>query len=265
MGAAICQEILPVRPWASPHTARLPGLSPVVPGDWFLADEAFAAQMAYRDRLIVNRRDTVHALDARARPAAVDLLETVLGEVLQKPGYSRASGAVIRPDGVRVNLDRDDPLVTAGRLVQEDLVLLEKPDGAAEHVLTGALLCFPASWTLAEKHRRPLAAIHLPVASYDANIAARVQRLCDGLQPGRPIWRANALVYADPELHQPRREGEARAVPEGGGRWLRSERQVLARLPETGAVAFTIHTFVLPFERLSAEDQGALSGCGVVA
>lgn len=264
MRAEICQDNLPVRPWAEPRTARLPELSPVAPGDWFVIDEVFAAQMAYRDRLIATRRAQVHVLDAGAYPAAAELLALVLSEVLAKPGYGRDGDSVIRPDGVRVPLDREDPLATAGRLVQEDLVLLEKPEGGAEHMLAGAVLCFPASWTLAEKHGRPLTSIHVPVASYDANVAARVQRLFDGLRPGKPIWRANALVYADPELHQPRREGEVRTLPESGKRWLRSERQVLARLPETGGVAFTIHTFMVPFERLSAQDRAALSGRGVV-
>ncbi|HHC29817.1 MAG TPA: DUF3445 domain-containing protein [Rhodobacterales bacterium] len=260
---AICQAELRLRPWATPHTAKLPGLSPVAPGDWFWFDDVFALQMAYRDALIGERRGTVHVLDEGARPAADELLDMVLTEVLARPDYQRDEGdegaAVIRPDGVRVALDRSDPLATAGRLVQEDLVLLEKRgEGAAsggEHVLTGAVLCFPASWTLAQKHGRPLAAIHGPVADYGGDMARRVQRLLDGLQPGRPIWRANALVYADPELHQPRREGEARALPPGTARWLRSERQVLARLPKTGAVAFTIHTFVVPFEALNDEDR----------
>jgi Haem-dependent oxidative N-demethylase, alpha subunit-like len=257
---AICQTHLPVRPWAKPHTARLPGLSPVAPGEWLLVDEAYGAQMAYRDRLLAERRAAVHVLDAAARPAAAELLAAVLTEVLAKPGFARDGDAVIRPDGVRVTIDSGDPLATAARLVQEDLVILEKPVGAAEHVLTGAVLCFPASWTLAEKHGRPLTAIHVPVPVYDGEIARRVQRLFDGLQPGRPIWRANALVYADPDLHQPRREGEERALPPGGARWLRAERQVLNRLPETGAVVFSIHTYVLAFDRLSDDDRAALSG-----
>lgn len=258
--APICQSVLPVRPWAQPHTARLPGLTPVAPGEWLLVDEVYAKQLAYRDHLIATSRESVHALDADARPAARELLDAVLAEVLEKPGFSRDGAAVIRPDGQRVPLDREDPLVTAGRLVQEDLLILQKPEGRAEHLLTGAVLCFPASWTLAEKMGRPLTAIHVPVESYDAGLAARVQRLFDGLQPGRAIWRANNLVYADPDLHQPRREGETRPLPDGAGRWLRVERQVLVRLPETGAVAFTIHTFVVPFDRLAQEDCAAMAG-----
>lgn len=260
----ICQSALPLRPWAEPKTARLPGLNPVEPGDWLRVDDAYGAQMAYREALLCGRREAVHVLENSARPAAEELLDMVLAEVLAKPGFARDGDGVIRPDGVRVALDRADPLATAGRLVQEDLVLLEQPEGGAEHILTGAVLCFPASWTLAEKRGKPMTAIHVPVRVYTDELARRVQRLLDGLQPGRPIWRANALIYADPDLHQPRREGEERPLPEGAGRWLRVERQVLIRLPETGAVAFTIHTYVVPFERLDAEDRAALAGHGPV-
>jgi Haem-dependent oxidative N-demethylase, alpha subunit-like len=256
----ICHTALPLRPWSEPRTARLPGLNPVDPGDWLRVDEVYAAQMAYREELLATRRAAVHALDDSARPAAQALLDAVLAEIEAKPGFSRSGDAIDCPDGRRVVLDRDDPLVTAGRLVQEDLVLMQQPEGAPEHVLTGTVLCFPASWTLAEKVHRPLTAIHVPVPVYDADLARRVQRLFDGLRPGRPIWRANALVYADPDLHHPRREGEHRVLPKDGARWLRIERQVLNRLDVPGSVVFSIHTYILPFERLSPEDRAALDG-----
>ena len=55
--AAILQERLPVAPWMAEHTLRLPGhRDPIEPADWLQRDEAFAAQMAYRDRLIAERR-----------------------------------------------------------------------------------------------------------------------------------------------------------------------------------------------------------------
>ncbi len=260
----ILQDHLPFRPWAEEKTRRLPGLNPVAPGEWLIADEAFAGQMALRDSLIAARRAMVLALDPAARPAAEELLEAVLAEIAGAPGYALSAGQVQRPDGVIVPLDRADPLATAGRLVQEDLVILEKPAGAREHVLTGAVLCFPASWTLAQKFLRPLTAIHVPVPAYDDDIARRVQRLFDGLQPERPIWRANALVYGDPALHQPRREGETRSCAPDSARWLRMERQVLKRLARTRAVVFSIHTFVLAMETLAPEDRAALAGRAAV-
>ncbi|MDX2482773.1 MAG: DUF3445 domain-containing protein [Pseudodonghicola sp.] len=220
---------------------RLPGIQPLAVKDWLIRDEAFAEQMGYRDQLLAGRRRAVLAMDESAREAAEELLDLVLG--LAYPG---ATGEVTRPDGVTVPIRRDDPMGALGRLVQEDLCLLQKREGDDEHVLTAAALCFPASWMLAEKVMRPLTAIHVPVAEYDANIAARVQRLFDGVQPDRPLWRFNALWYGDPDLHQPRSATERR--PEGGKGstdFLRSERQSVLRLPRTRAVVFSIHTFVL--------------------
>jgi len=75
---------------------------------------------------------------------------------------------------------------------------------------------------------------------------------------GRPLWRQNALLYADPALHQPRPEREPRRRPESRPDYLRSERQVLIRLPETGAVLFAIHTYVLPFAALTSAQTAAL-------
>lgn len=112
---------------------------------------------------------------------------------------------------------------------------------------TGAVLCFPASWLLSEKSGRPLSAIHETVDEYDTGLARRVQRMFDGVQVGRPLWRMNQLWYADPELHQPRSDITPRAIenkPEGAS-YYRSERQCILRLPQTQAVVFTIHTFVL--------------------
>ncbi|MDP5215896.1 DUF3445 domain-containing protein [Ruegeria sp. 2205SS24-7] len=223
-----------------PLTPRpLPGIAPLRIEDWLIRDEVFAGQMARREELLADRRAKVLALDESARPAAEELLDLVL-----RLAYPQAGSHVMRPDGVSVFIDRSDPMGTLGRLVQEDLCLLQKQ--CEEHVLTGAVLCFPASWLLAEKYQRPLIAIHEPVASYDGGIAKRVQRLFDGVQPERPLWRFNALWYADPELHQPRSAAARRETPEATvADYLRSERQCILRLPTTGAVVFSIHTYVL--------------------
>lgn len=226
----------------------LPGIQPAQQDEWLLIDDAFAQQAAYRDSLIGHRRDIVLAMEDGARLAAVELLEYALDIVARKPdlGYRVEGGLVTRPDGQSLRIDRADPLGTLGRLVQQDLCILEKQGD--EHVLTGAVLCFPASWSLAEKFQRPLTRIHDPVPDYDDQIARRVQRLFDGVQVGRPLWRFNKLWYLHPDLHQPRsRIGHPREKPEDDGpSFFRSEKQVIFRLPKTQAVVFSIHTFVLP-------------------
>lgn len=245
--ATILQRSIPYDPLVP---RQLPGIAPFTLADWLQRDDAFAGQMALRDRLLAERRDDVLMLDESARPAAVELLDLVL-----TLAYGGAVDIVDRPDGVTVAVDRTDPMGTLGRLVQEDLCILQKTGD--EHVLTGAVLCFPASWTLSEKFMRPLVGIHDPVTPYDEGIAKRVQRLFDGIKADRPLWRFNALWYETADLHQPRRENARRTpVDPSSAPFLRSERQCLVRLPSTGAVVFSIHTYVLSRDAIEAGQTG---------
>lgn len=246
----ILQSRLPFAPWMDPRTARLPGVLPLADDDWTCVDDAFGPQMAERDRLIAERPDLVHALQDRAMPAAVELYASILATLSHRAGYRVSSGSVCRPDGVDVPLYPDQPLLTLGRLVQEDLCLLQQSDD--EHVLSGAILCFPAGWTLAQKLGRPLGQIHLPVENYTPDIARRVQRMFDAIRPEQPLWRANSLIYDDPSLHQPRPEGAPRPRPVAKT-YARSERQCLIRLPQTRAVVFSIHTYVVCMTDLAPE------------
>jgi dimethylamine monooxygenase subunit A len=256
----ILQSRLPFAPWMEPRTARLPGVLPVDGDDWLRVDDAFAGQMAERDRLIALDADRVHALLPSARAAADELFGLVLKALGRMAGYVIGTQSVTRPDGVTVLLDRDQPLLTLGRLVQEDLCLLEH--NGAEHVLTGASLCFPASWTLAQKIGRPMTVIHTPVVPYTEDISRRVQRLFDAIRPEQPLWRANALVYDDPTLHQPRLEHERRPKPVTRI-YLRSERQCLMRLPVSRAVVFSIHTYVVRIADLAPDVRAGLEAAGI--
>ncbi len=233
------------------------------PGEWLVVDEAYAAQMAHKAALIARHGPAVLRLDPAARPAAEELLDRILAELPALPGFEVRPEAVICPDGRRVVPDRARPLETCARLVQEDLIVMQERPGSDEHVMTAALLAFPASWTLDEKFLKPLTAIHKPVEGYAGDMARRVQRLFDAIHPERPLWRANFLRYHDPELYQPRREADPRRPPTGGASWMRVERQCLMRLEQSRAVVFSIHTFVLPWERLPDTDQQILAGLGV--
>ncbi len=252
----ICQSSLPVAPWTDALAARLPGLQPVAEGDWLRLDDAYAGQMAYRDHLLKERRDEVVMRAAGPVAAETALLEQVTAAVLALPGYSGVGGGICRPDGVKVDLAADEnPVVTAARLAQEDFLILEQtPDG---HVLTSAVLCFPASWTLGQKIGRNMMGIHQPVERYDENIAKRVNRVMDVLQQGKAVWRANVLCYNDPELHQPRLEHERRPFDPAGPVYVRVERQALKRLTPTATV-FSIHTYLVPIETLTPAQAASL-------
>jgi hypothetical protein len=254
----ILQTSLSFAPWMDARTRGLPGVVPFALADWLEVDNAYGAQMALRERLLSETQDQVHALAPCAQAAAVELYEMILA-LLPGLGFDLQSDVAIYPDGRAVSLDRAAPLVTLGRLVQADLCLLQPdPDatGQGEHVLTGGVLCFPSGWRLREKFMRAMMRIHDPVEIYTDELGRRVQRLMDGVQPGRGLMRGTAS-HSDAPLADPRSEYEydhGSAAPQ----FIRVERQGLVRLPHTRAVVFSIHTQIVRPEALSAEQAAAL-------
>ena len=223
---------------------NLPGTRPISPDEWIICDDAFSQQMALRDKLIETKKDKVLAISDEAQEAAVELLKMTLDFCVSKLGYKKNINKIIRPDKVSVEIDLNEPMTVLGRLVQNDFCILQKKDN--QHVLTAAALCFPASWSLEEKFLKPLIDIHIPVKAYDDNIAKRVERLFNGLQINHPVWRFNALYYEDPNLFQPRSVNKPRRKPAPNKvKYFRSERQTVIKLPESGAIIFGIHTFVV--------------------
>ncbi|MDF2234240.1 DUF3445 domain-containing protein [Albimonas sp. CAU 1670] len=254
----------PVAPFANARVAVAPGIQPLDPAEWFLIAEDFAGQMAERDRLIADHAAWAYGTTPEGEEAAAELLETIAEHVVARHGFTPdGPRALIRPDGVRVALDDLPPIAAAGRLVQDDLLLMARPEGAEEHVLVAGVLCFPAHWTLSEKLGRPLLRIHMPVPEYPGDLARRVQRFFDGVQPGRPIWRANWHFAAHPEIVTPMPEAQKTAMYRerlalGEDAWLRVERQTVLRLPRTRAALFGVRTLITPADGLSPAQWRAL-------
>ena len=224
------------------QSRRLPGIAPARPGDWLRVDHAYEGQMRCRTALLNGRPAHVFQCLPQATGAAEELLQTALELMQAAPelGFAVTTDSITRPDGGRV-ARTGHPLMILGQVLQQDLCLLQQQH--TEHVLTGAVLCFPSNWYLSEKIGRPLSVIHDPVAEYDANIAKRVQRLFDGVQVSRPIWRFNQLWHESSDLFQPERIPPT--LPPAQRPFYRTERQTLFRLPLSKAVVFSIHTYVM--------------------
>jgi hypothetical protein len=141
-------------------------------------------------------------------------------------------------------LDRGwPPLEAAALLVPDDLVVLLR--FAGEWRMVAGVVCFPSHWSPPEKLGLPVADIHGPVPRYADELGHRVDRFLDQLKPGRPVWRRNWTIHASPELYAPR-PARVTAPVAPGDHWLRSERQVLASLPGSGGILFTIRTEQVP-------------------
>lgn len=221
----------------------LPGVRPLTDGQWLHRDEVYAAQTAYRRSLIAQRREDVVWASERAHDAINELFIEA-SKSFAALGISATARHIFCPDGTEIDREAETPLAVLGQVLQEDICILQKEKD--EHVLTAAVLCFPASWTLAEKAGQPLTRIHRPVNAYSAGVARRVQRLFDGVQVGRPLWRNNYLPYDTADLYQPLSEADPERHVENPSNapFIRAERQCILRLPQTRAVVFSIHTYV---------------------
>jgi hypothetical protein len=223
--------------------------------EWIEIDERCAAQLAERKRLLDEERSAVLAAVPESGPGQRELLALLLDHLAERfPDHYRPLDGRIenRATGERFAVAdwEGAPLELAGRLVQEDLCLMQRGD--AGYRLVAAVLCFPAHWRLADKLGRPLWLIHEPVPGFGDRLADPVDRFFAGIEVARPVWRLNwSLVDAPTLFRPPEHRGNPRPISaEQAGRqlWLRVERQTLRRLPRSGDVVFGIHTYVDPLE-----------------
>jgi len=257
----------PCRPFAAGVFRLSMGLMPVDERDWFELGPERAAAIESKRALLEARHGEVFCARAQADAPAAELL-ALMAEHL--PHYHPD---IFRRDGGRLSdaatgevwelaTTALHPLDLAGRLVAEDLCLLQAQDD--RYVLIGASLCAPARWLLAEKMGRPLAAIHGPVPGYADQLGAVVDRFFAALKPGRLVGRFNWSIADDPVPFQPvarDRAVQITAATAGERLWLRVERQTLRRLPRSGVVVFTIGTHITRLDRVigSAGDAQALA------
>jgi hypothetical protein len=232
--------------------------------DWIQIDERCATQLAERRRLLDEQRSEVLAGLPESGPGQRELLALLLDYLPEcfPEHYRQFNGRIENlATGERFALPAwdDAPLELAGRLVQEDLCLMQR--GEAGYRLVAAVLCFPAHWRLVDKLGRPLQVIHEPVPGFDERLADPVDRFFASIQVARPVWRLNwSLVDAPTLFRPPEHRGNPRPISaEQAGRelWLRVERQTLRRLPRSGDVVFGIHTYVDPLEDAIDSPQAA--------
>jgi hypothetical protein len=129
--------------------------------------------------------------------------------------------------------------------------------------LEGAVLCFPSTWSLAEKLGGTATRIHAPVRHYADELSDRVDTFFDRLAPGKLVWRRNVslwpacLLWVPHHAIDPTLWDAPASDPSAPLLWVRSERQTLRRLPDTGAILFTIRVQMAPLSILSTRPDRA--------
>lgn len=224
------------------------GLAPLAVEDWIEFDGDAASQLRQRAELLAKARDQVLQYLDEADAACLELNHVLRKHLLEfLPGH--VSGSVdeirVRESGVvfaepQLGLEALEQLA---HLVQEDFCVLS---AEARPRLIAGLVCFPSHWRLAEKIGQTSDEIHATVPGFPHRLSVPTNAVLEKLLPERPVWRVNWTIHDSDTLHTP----GPKSFPVGldaasvlGLTWLRIERQTLRRLPETGAVVFTIRTY----------------------
>lgn len=249
-------------PYGGGHKPFSIGLSALEPERWIEPDDALGAYLAEKQRLLATSRDEVFRAVDESVAAQEELLAMLAGHLVSDHGdLYRRDGDVMQMAGHSVDLADDSmpPLIRAGLMVQDDLAVLLKTEEGWQ--LAAGFIAFPSSWSLAEKAGRPMEQVHGNVPGFGDGTrnAALINRIFDNLRPDLPAARLNWSFKGSASLAMPvskhRREDPFKPVHPLDRNFLRVERQTLRRLPETGAVVFTIHIYSDPLTAIAAHPE----------
>ena len=237
------------------------GLQARHPDELVEIDDRYAPEMAERRHLLATRHADVFAAEPGTDAARAEVLDLVASLLPRRyPAWFTRHGTTLHNHltGEAWDLAHPphDPLELAGRLVQEDLCIIDITGPSP--VLAAAILCAPSRWRLAEKIGRPLADVHDRVPLYADRLSSPVDRFMHALRPGKMAERLNWSVVDDPALfqtggkHRTQHDPAITSANAPTTLFVRVERQTLVRLPRSASVLFAIHVHSYPLARVMA-------------
>ncbi|KAI9644555.1 hypothetical protein NHQ30_006576 [Ciborinia camelliae] len=261
----------PLKP-TSPHPTSM-GLKRLDKSNWLTIDSSYLPEHSLRASLLKTHLPCVLQVLPPAIPATHELLDLVIEFLLQRypedftllsPNSSPNSNSQPHAEEKKI-LNKltgesyvigptcENPLEIAARLCMEDFnILLQDPSeeegGDAEWKLQASATLFPAGWKLQERIGCSMAVLHAPVPGWKANLGKSVNSCME---------RSNLFIQTTPILFQDAPE-RARSALRASEIYVRRERQTFTRLATSGAVLFTVRTYMERLVDLEAAELEAL-------
>ena len=200
--------------------------------------------------LISNISESVAASAIQLLSDERDIAQTAVGDV--DPGMPQ-----LHDDWRETTSSLESRFSALSLAIGEDIAIVEiDSDGNDRNALMS--IAAPSRWAPEEKIGRSFVATHTPVPNMEKTlaVAAKLQQML--LERGpfvRFTWGISTTPALDthPSVMEP--------PYAGGDAWLRTERQVIRRIPEHQAFLFTIRVMVEPLSdiRKSITDASALA------
>ncbi|MAI90770.1 DUF3445 domain-containing protein [Ponticaulis sp.] len=231
----------PYLPFLDGPARMAPQLKPIFETGWLSPDTEADVWLEEKRALMREKRDQVYAETDGSHLAveeAASLIRANLG--FETPSTGTYHTALER----------------AAALVSDDVCVMVERDGA--YCLGAASLCAPTFWSLQVNIGKPLGGLHHALPGEGVDLSSRINRIFSGLQPDIILERFNWTVQYGAERFTPSsasmkaRLASLTASEAANQLHLRVERQTVRKLPETGAVLFTIRICVDPLPAILA-------------
>lgn len=258
--------------WAAPEFQV--GLQPIKFRDWLLIDNDYAEFMRVKRLRLSSSPELFYRTLPESLNAQRELRHMVTEHLLEEHAalFSISNGILTCAADCRswdLGAESIEPLRQLSEFVQEDFMLVEELDG--RQTITAASNAYSSSGRLAASVGHNVRWAHEPVPDLTTIQGSRIDRILASVHVDAPCARFNwqltpvASIFFPPD---PRSANNA-ALKAVSARLskdpslapsllhMRVERQTLRRLPESGAVAFSIHTYSDPLSSLLG-DSAAL-------
>ncbi|CAG8958716.1 hypothetical protein HYFRA_00011559 [Hymenoscyphus fraxineus] len=256
-----------VFPALTPKTAAKTsmGLKRLEASNWLPIDSHYHPEHDIRTALLSTNHPNVVQCLPGSEAACQEVLDLVTDFLLSRypkdfTVSTSSSGRIIHNHLTNESFHIDNspnPLEIAARLAMEDFNILMKSEETGDHHLMASATLFPAGWKLQERIGTSMANLHKPVPEWKKNLGGSVNRYFDHLNTRTSMERTNLFIQTTPHLFVDAPEiPNPQTVPED--LWIRRERQTFRRLERSGAVLFTVRTYMQRLVEVRGEEELAL-------
>ncbi|EMG48342.1 hypothetical protein SBY92_003252 [Candida maltosa Xu316] len=266
------------------------GIRTLDPQDWLLIEPTYKSRIAHKEKIISNSHPDYPAdKDTRSAtifstpecvPAIIEFYEMVMQYMCDKyPTCFQKENDTIHNliTGKSYPTTGTDPIKLEEYLVEnieEDFIILlkdptrEDEENGTEYFFKGGVFAFAAGFNPSDRFNKPLTFIHHPIPGYETKLKTSMNRFFNRLSPGSFITRSNFSMQTHNKFYVDD-ANKGHNLPEGYVQeplkyedldfenqvHYRSERQVLTKLPKSGAIVFTIRTYLLPLADVKREGK----------
>ncbi|EKD15870.1 uncharacterized protein L3040_003271 [Drepanopeziza brunnea f. sp. 'multigermtubi'] len=243
------------------------GLKRLDDSNWLTLDSAYLPEHTLRLQLLSSCQPDVVQMLPGSEPACHELLKTVTSFLSSRfPQHFTIASSPSGPEIVNrltnevypIGPSCANPLEVAAKLSMEDFNILVRSPETGEYHLQASATLFPAGWKLQERIGTSMANLHRPVPGWNQKLGPCVNRYFDHLSHKTAMERTNVFIQTTPHLFQDAPEPTPSSPATVSQLMVRRERQTFTRLQQTGAVLFTVRTYMEPLTQLGDAELKAL-------